>query len=165
MREPEYADQPNAAVAPRANAQEGEVATTAKRQISLPVNKPESANRRLGADSALFVAVVHAEDGVRFTATADSRQVLIHRICEHVERWGNWMLQPEHARHLRGLLARGEWEAAVELYFGLVGRRWDKEWLITAVVPASTRRDVVAVVGEVAVEEACKLRLDRTGRG
>ena len=140
------------------------MATIAKRQTALPINTAESAHRRHGAQSALFVAVVHAEDGVRFTATADSRRMLIHRICEHVERCGSYMLQPEHARHLRGLLARGEWEAAVELYFGLVGRRWDKEWLITAVVPASTRRDVVAVVGEVAVEEACKLRLDRTGR-
>ena len=140
------------------------MATIAKRKTVLPVNNPETTDRRPGAESALFVAVVHAEDGVRFTATADSRRRLIHRICEHVERCGSYMLQPEHARHLRGLLARGEWEAAVELYFGLVGRRWDKEWLVTAVVPANKRRNAVAVVGEIAVEEACTLRLERTSR-
>src|SRR3954471_17822791 len=162
MRELEHADQGHDPGTPRANAQEGEVATIAKRQTVLPNNNQETASRRPGTESALFVAVVHAEDGVRFTATADSRRRLIHRICEHVERCGCYMLHPEHARHLRGLLARGEWEAAVELYFGLVGRRWDKEWLVTAVVPTNKRRDAVAVVGEVAVEEACTLRLERT---
>jgi hypothetical protein len=164
MRELEHADQRRDPGTPRANAQEGEVATIAKRQTVLPNNNQESTNRRPGAESALFVAVVHAEDGVRFTATADSRRRLIHRICEHVERCGSYMLHPQHARHLRGLLARGEWEAAVELYFGLVGRRWDKEGLVTAVVPANNRRNAVAVVGEVAVEEACTLRLERTSR-
>src|SRR5215217_6780595 len=141
MREIEHGDQRHELGTPRANAQEGEVATIAKRKTVLPVNNPETTDRRPGAEYALFVAVVHAEDGVRFTATADSRRRLIHRICEHVERCGSYMLQPEHARHLRGLLARGEWEAAVELYFGLVGRRWDKEWLVTAVVPANKRRN------------------------
>jgi hypothetical protein len=135
------------------------VPTIATRQDAFTVRSSETAGSRLGVDS-LFVAVVHADDGVRFTATANSRRILVHRICEYVQEWGVHMLQPDHARHLRNLLARGEWEAAVELYFGLVGRRWDKEWLITAVVPASAHRDVVAVLGEVAVEEACTLRLD-----
>jgi hypothetical protein len=164
MRGLEHADQRHEPGTPRVIAQEGEVATIAQRQTVLPNNTQESTNRRPGAESALFVAVVHAEDGVRFTATADSRRRLIHRICEHVERCGSYMLLPQHARHLRGLLARGEWEAAVELYFGLVGKRWDKEWLVTAVVPSNKRRDAVAVVGEVAVEEACTLRLERTPR-
>src|SRR3954451_22828740 len=107
MRKLDHADQCFVPGIPRANAQEGEVATSVKRQTVLPTNTTETTNnRRPGAESALFVAVVHAEDGVRFTAPADSRRMLIHRICEHVEQCGSYMLQPEHARHLRGLLAR-----------------------------------------------------------
>jgi hypothetical protein len=113
---------------------------------------------RLGAEPALFVAVVHAEDGVRFTATSDSRRDLVCQIAEYAGRWGVYMLHPPHARHLRTLILRGEWEAAVELYFGLVGKRWDKEWLVTAVVPIHAHHEAVAVVGEVAVREACRLR-------
>ena len=100
--------------------------------------------------SALYVAVVHAVDGVRFTAAAGSRRELIHRIAEYVQQWGGYVLRPDHARHLRGLLARGEWEAAVELYFALVGKRWDKEWLVTAVASADDPRKAAAELGEVA---------------
>ena len=68
----------------------------------------------------------------------------MHRIAEYVQRWGGYVLRPDHARHLRGLLARGESEAAVELYFALVGKRWDKEWLVTAVVGINDVRNVAA---------------------
>ena len=118
------------------------------RAESLPANPKQ----------ALYIAVVHAADGVRFSAVAESRYELVHRIADYVRQWGGYLLRPDHARHLRGLLARGEWEAAVELYFGLVGKRWDKEWLVTAAVPTNTREGAVAVVGEVAVKEACRLR-------
>ena len=116
------------------------------------------------AEPALFLAVVHADDGVRFMTVASSRRDLVHRVAEYVRKWGGYLLRPDHARHLRSLLLRGESEAAVELYFALVGKRWDKEWLVTAVVPTNKRRDAVAVVGEVAVEEACTLRLERASR-
>ena len=46
--------------------------------------------------------------------------------------------------------AEGEWEAAVELYFALVGKRWDKEWLVTAVVAGDDPRKAAAELGEVA---------------
>jgi len=92
---------------------------------------------------------VHAVDGVRFTTAASSRRDLIHRVAEYVQRWGGYVLRPDHARHLRGLLARGESEAAVELYFALVGKRWDKEWLVTAVVETNDPRNVAADLGEV----------------
>jgi hypothetical protein len=105
---------------------------------------------------ALFIAVVHAADGVRFSAAAESRYELVHRIAEYVREWGGYLLRPDHARHLRGLLARGEWEAAIELYFGLVGKRWDKEWLITAVATTDGRRGVAGVLGEVVVPEALR---------
>jgi hypothetical protein len=105
----------------------------------------------------LYIAVVHAADGVRFSAVAESRYELVHRIAEYVRQWGGYVLRPDHARHLRGLLARGEWEAAIELYFGLVGKRWDKEWLVTAAAAtADGRRDVAGVLGEVVVPEALR---------
>src|SRR5690349_14544263 len=72
-------------------------------------------------EGTLFIAVVHAADGVRFAAAAESRYELVHRVADYVRQWGGYLLRPDHARHLRGLLARGEWEAAIELYFGLVG--------------------------------------------
>jgi len=110
-------------------------------------------------DATLFVAVVHAADGVRFAAAAESRYELVHRIADYVRQWGGYLLRPDHARHLRGLLARGEWEAAIELYFGLVGKRWDKEWLVTTVTTVSTtgdRPNIAGVLGEVVVPEALR---------
>ena len=116
------------------------------RAESLPAN----------ATQALYIAVVHAADGVRFSAVAESRYELVHRIADYVRQWGGYLLRPDHARHLRGLLARGEWEAAIELYFGLVGKRWDKEWLVTAVAATDGRRSVAGVLGEVVVPEALR---------
>jgi hypothetical protein len=105
------------------------------------------------ARQAVYVAVVHAVDGIRFTAAAASRRELVHRVAEYVQRWGGYVLRPDHGRHLRSLLARGEVEAAVELYFALVGKRWDKEWLVTAAVGAADTRTAVAELGEVATAD------------
>ena len=99
---------------------------------------------------ATYVAVVHTVDGVRFQAAATSRRELVQRIAEYVQRWGGYVLRPDHARHLRSLLLRGESEAAVELYFALVGKRWDKEWLITTVIAGDAKHSVAAELGEVA---------------
>lgn len=129
----------------------------AKREKLASVEAAHAESRSRRAEPTLFVAVVHADDGVRFTTAADSRLELVHRIAAYVQRWGGYLLRPDHARHLRGLLARGEWEAAVELYFGLVGKRWDKEWLVTAAV-TDDQRDIVAVLGEVAVPDAVRAR-------
>lgn len=120
--------------------------TASARAESLPATKGQ----------AMFIAVVHAADGVRFSAAAESRHELVHRIAGYVRQWGGYLLRPDHARHLRGLLARGEWEAAIELYFGLVGKRWDKEWLVTAVATTDGRRGVAGVLGEVVVPEALR---------
>ena len=103
------------------------------------------------AENAVYIAVVHADDTVRFATSAPTRPELAKRLAEYVRRWGDHVLRPDHAHQLRGLLMRGEWEAAVEFYFGLVGERWDEEWLVTAVVPADDKRSVSAVVDEVAV--------------
>jgi hypothetical protein len=102
----------------------------------------------------LFVGVVHAADGVRYSAAAGSRKELIQRLAEYARQRGDHVLLPDHARHLRSLLARRELEAAVELYFGLVGQRWDEEWLVTAVVNPAADAQIAAVVGEVALRDA-----------
>ena len=111
---------------------------------------PESSD----AEPALFLAVVHADDGVRFMTVASSRRELVHQVAEYVRKWGGYLLRPDHARHLRSLLLRGEAEAAVELYFALVGKRWDKEWLVTAVVSKDTPKTFAAVLGEIALPDA-----------
>ena len=106
------------------------------------------------AEPALFLAVVHADDGVRFMTVASSRRDLVHRVAEYVRKWGGYLLRPDHARHLRSLLLRGESEAAVELYFALVGKRLDKEWLVTAVVSTAAPEQCAAVLGEIALPDA-----------
>ena len=116
------------------------------------------------AENAVYIAVVHADDTVRFATSAPTRSELAKRLAEYVRRWGDHVLRPDHAHHLRGLLMRGEWEAAVEFYFGLVGERWDEEWLVTAVVPADDRRNVSAVIDEVAVPARIQDNVDAPAR-
>ena len=84
------------------------------------------------ARTEVFVAVVHAADGVRLATAAESRAELVCSLADYVRGQAEYALSVEHARHVRGLLARGELEAAVEVYFGTVGQRWDEEWLVTA---------------------------------
>jgi hypothetical protein len=112
--------------------------------------------RQQATDRTLFVGVVHSVDGVRLIVAADTRRTLVEELAEYVREHGDHALRPHHARHVRGLLARGELEAAVEAYFALVGTRWDEEWLVTAVVALNDKSDVAAVVGEVAFREALR---------
>ena len=102
------------------------------------------------AGAELFVAVVHATDGVRFAEVADSRPHLVRRLADYVRRRAMHQLSANHARHVRGLLARGELEAAVEVYFRLVGERWDEEWLVTAAVARDVHRDAGVALDSVA---------------
>ena len=83
---------------------------------------------------ALHVAVVHSADGVRFATAAASRTELVERLAEYVRRRAPRTLWPADARYVRSLLIRGELEAAVEVYFGRVGDRWDREWLATTAI-------------------------------
>ena len=90
----------------------------------------------------LYTGVVLAADGVRFAAVTASRVELVRRLADYVRQQSGHALWPHHTRYLRALLARGELEAAVEVYFGLVGERWDEEWLVTTVVEAGSRSRV-----------------------
>lgn len=105
----------------------------------------------------LYVATVHAADGVRFAAVAESRAVLVRQLSTYVRQHAADVLWPNHARHVETLLARGELESAVEVYFGLVGRRWDKEWLVTTVVAPTDDHpgvlDAATGLGTVAIPE------------
>ena len=106
----------------------------------------------------VFVAVVHAADGLRLATAAASRAELVQRLAEYVRRRAEHALRAEHARHVRGLLARGELEAAVEVYFGTVGERWDEEWLVTATLPRDHWWDVGAEVDAVAQVNGSRAR-------
>ena len=125
------------------------MSSTLKRQRPIWGGLTGADIRPKSADPTVFVAVVHAADGVRFLAVTDSRRELVHQLAEYARQRANHALRPDHARHLRGLLARGELEAAVEVYFGLVGKRWDEEWLVTSVLRTG-EREITAVLGEVA---------------
>ena len=98
----------------------------------------------------LFVAVVHARDGIRLAAVADSRAQLVSRLAGYVRRRAVHVLRAEHARHVRALLARAELEAAVEVYFRLVGERWDEEWLVSAALTHDVWSNLGAALDAVA---------------
>lgn len=84
----------------------------------------------------LYVAIVHAPDGVRLVTAGASRVEVVQRLADYVRSRVTDALWPDDARHVRSLLARGEPEAAVEVYFGRVGDRWDGEWLVTTAIGA-----------------------------
>ena len=98
----------------------------------------------------VFVAAVHAADGLRFVTVAESRAELVGRLAGYIRRRAVHVLRGDHARHLLALLARGEGEAAVEVYFGLVGERWEEEWLVTAALARDAWWDIGAAVDAVA---------------
>jgi hypothetical protein len=116
----------------------------------------EGSARPRQAESAVFLAIVHADDGVRFMAATGFRRELVHRVADYVRERCDDMLSPEHACHLHGLLVRRETEAAVELYFAVVGSRWDKEWLVTAFVPSDTG----LVTGALGCIASCRARAE-----
>ena len=115
---------------------------------SIPVQRDVKPTKTSTSES--FVAVVHACDGIRLAAEADSRAELVRGLAEYVRRRAAHVLHDEHARHVRALLARGELEVAVEAYFRLVGERWEEEWLVTAALASDVRCDVGAALDAVA---------------
>lgn len=80
--------------------------------------------------AALHTAVVYAPDGVRLVAVASSRRALARRIAAYVEQHASERLWPSDARLVHQLLAEAAHEQAAELYFALVGQRWDEEWIV-----------------------------------
>lgn len=98
-----------------------------------------------------LVAIVHGHDEVSFTAIARERTTLMTMLGSYVRRRARHQLWAVGSELVLGLLDSGKTEAAIETYFGLVGSRWDEEWLVTARVPATSdsANDVVASFGAV----------------
>jgi hypothetical protein len=94
----------------------------------------------------VHVAVIGAADGVRLVAVGRTRDALLRRVAEYVERRVDLELPEEEAARIRRQLASGEIEAAVHGYFACDARRWDEEWLhlTTAREPRARARGAVA---------------------
>jgi hypothetical protein len=93
--------------------------------------------------------VVHGRDGVRFTATATTPTALVARLSGYVRRSAGHQLWPADAEVVLALLEKWRFEKAVELYFALVGSRWDEEWLVTAVLNPPEPRATSATTGAI----------------
>jgi hypothetical protein len=113
---------------------------------------------------ALYVAVVHTGNGIRVVAGADSRHELVLLLADYVRQRVGETLSGDEARSVRGLLVRGEFESAVEVYFGLLGRRRGEEWLVTVVLASDDQPDVEVALGAVARPTSSMARLDSLSR-
>ena len=87
-----------------------------------------------GDTLALHLAVVHDANAVRLVTAATSRAALTERLAGYVRRHAGNQLWPRDARRLRRLLAAGQFDRVVELYFASVGERWDEERLVIETV-------------------------------
>jgi hypothetical protein len=97
----------------------------------LTENSLSSVARTKGDDEqTLHVAVVHTVGAVRLVAAASSQAALAKRLADYVRQHPGNQLWAREARCLRRLLAAGQLNAAIELYFTAVGKRWDEEWLV-----------------------------------
>jgi hypothetical protein len=101
------------------------------------VNAWETRAREQGAVNdgivpAAYTGIVYALDGVRFVAAATSRGALMRRVADYVRQRAGESLWGTDARHVHELLARAAHEDAIELYFAVVGQRWDEEWFVLA---------------------------------
>ncbi len=90
-----------------------------------------------GGVSPPHSAFVYALDGVRFVATAASRRALVRRVAYYVERNVGDRLWANDAARVRLLLENGAHADAIDLYFALVGQRWDDEWIVVTDPSAS----------------------------
>jgi hypothetical protein len=82
-----------------------------------------------------YTAVVHAADGVRFTASAAGVAERSSRILDYVVKRCEYTLWPRAAGEVRARVAAGDVDGAIATYFANVGERWDEEWLEIDVVP------------------------------
>jgi len=76
-----------------------------------------------------YTAVIHAADGVRFTASAASAAERSSRILDYVIERCQYTLWPRAAGEVRARIAAGDVNGAIATYFADVGERWDEEWL------------------------------------
>lgn len=89
----------------------------------------------------LYIAVVHAHDAVLFLA-AGRRSDLVLRLADWVVEQAPIHLWEDDADALGALLAHGDADGAVELYFRALEEpaariRWERQWLVLEGVGAS----------------------------
>jgi hypothetical protein len=85
--------------------------------------------QRVNTSDALYTAVIHAVDGVWFTAAAPNAWSLASQVVEYIEGRCDDTLWPAMAAEVRGLIAARRPYAAIAAYFLHVGARWDEEFL------------------------------------
>jgi hypothetical protein len=110
--------------------------------LDVSATRAEAGPPGAGDLPALHVAVVHTANAVHLVTAATSRAALTDRLSDYVRRRAGSQLWPNDARRLRRLLAKGQLDEAIELYFASVGERWDEERLVTSVVQAGERLSV-----------------------
>jgi hypothetical protein len=76
-----------------------------------------------------YTAVVHAADGVRFTAVARRPDELAARVVGYIRERCDDTLWPDDARRIHELIDDRSLYAAIALYFSNIGDRWDIEHL------------------------------------
>jgi hypothetical protein len=84
-----------------------------------------------------FTATIRASDGVRFTATSATRELLMREIAAYVVSRCDYVLWAADACRVHAFIDTGEPDAAINLYFARVGERWDEERLEIASRPLS----------------------------
>ncbi len=99
----------------------------------MPAETMQSRNEADGG-LAVHVAAVCCAGEVRFITAATSFSSLAAALAEHVRKSTPDQLWPADARRVNRLLAKKEFESAVDLYFRSVGGRWDQERLVVNVV-------------------------------
>jgi hypothetical protein len=82
----------------------------------------------IGAGSR--VAVVCGADGVRYTASGSDERELLSQLVQYVGERCEDVLWASDTREVRRLIAAGQDQDAIEMYFARVGERWDEEWLV-----------------------------------
>ena len=85
--------------------------------------------QRVNASDALYTAVIHAADGLRFAAAATNAWSLAWQVVDYIQNRCDDTLWPAIAAEVRGLIAAKQPYAAIGAYFLHVGARWDQEFL------------------------------------
>lgn len=89
------------------------------------------------ARAPLYLAVIHAADGVRLLAVAEDRAALTEQVAAYVRENASINLWPRDAAEVHALLRRGDAATAIQRYFDTCGTRWDQEWLTVTQTPVA----------------------------
>lgn len=88
----------------------------------------------------MVVAVVHAEDGVRYVAAGQWAEDVAPALVEYVRQRAEHVLWEDAHARVRALLAADLEPDAIATYFEHVGSRWDDERLEIYTLISATPR-------------------------